>query len=342
MLPPINEIDFVMIWVDDADPQWLVEKAKYSQAIRQTDEVDRHDYRYRDWDNLRYWFRAVEKFAPWVRKIHFVTAGHLPPWLNIEHPQLNHVKHSDYIPTKYLPTFSSYPIELNLHRIKDLREQFVYFNDDMFILRPVAPTDFFVHGKPCAMASLSTLFSYDYDDPFYYTLFNHWTVLHRSFPDKRKYMMKNLRKYLSFNYDFRVIKNNLSKLLRRQFYGFDTPHGAASFLKSTFVEVWQKVGKILDRTCEHKFRSVLDVHQYLIQNWQIMSGNFYPYNFSQNFRYFDTFPRDTAELAATIINQSCNILCLNDTHRCADFVAVKNIANESFAAILGEKSGYEK
>ena len=52
-------------------------------------------------------------------------------------------------PEEYLPTFNSHTIEMNLHRIKGLSEQFVYFNDDMFINKPMKPRDFFVHGKPC-------------------------------------------------------------------------------------------------------------------------------------------------------------------------------------------------
>ena len=50
------------------------------------------DERYRDWDNLQYWFRGVEQFAPWVRENSFVTWGHLPKWLNTEHPKLHIVK----------------------------------------------------------------------------------------------------------------------------------------------------------------------------------------------------------------------------------------------------------
>lgn len=46
-------------------------------AISNSFELDIREERYRDWDNLQYWFRGVEKFAPWVRKIHFVTWGHL-------------------------------------------------------------------------------------------------------------------------------------------------------------------------------------------------------------------------------------------------------------------------
>ena len=83
-------------------------------------------------DNLQYWFRGVGKFAPWVNRIHFITYGHLPPWLNVDHPKINIVRHTDYIPKKYLPTFNSHVIELNIHRIEGLANCFVYFNDDTF------------------------------------------------------------------------------------------------------------------------------------------------------------------------------------------------------------------
>lgn len=101
------DIDFVILWVDDQDPIWIEDKNKYKgqQGNHTNNEV-----RYRDWQNLKYWFRAVEKYAPWVRKIHFVTCGQKPEWLNINHPKLNLVDHKDYIDEKYLPTFSSHTI----------------------------------------------------------------------------------------------------------------------------------------------------------------------------------------------------------------------------------------
>lgn len=67
---------------------------------------------------LKYWFRGVEKYAPWVHKIYFVTCGQKPDWLNENHDKLVLVNHEDYIPHEYLPTFSSHTIELNFHRIK--------------------------------------------------------------------------------------------------------------------------------------------------------------------------------------------------------------------------------
>lgn len=65
-----DKIDFVIAWVDGNDPKWKKEREKYMPKSGN----DARDVRYRDWDNLKYWFRGVEKFAPWVNKIHFVTA----------------------------------------------------------------------------------------------------------------------------------------------------------------------------------------------------------------------------------------------------------------------------
>ena len=118
-----QKIDFVITWVDDSDLEWREEKAKFSGE-------DTRESKYRDWGLLKYWFRGVEKFAPWVNRVHFVTYGHIPEWLNTECPKLNIVKHDDFIPKEYLPTFSSHTIELNLHRIPGLMEHFSYFNDD--------------------------------------------------------------------------------------------------------------------------------------------------------------------------------------------------------------------
>lgn len=139
----IPEIDFVITWVDGNDPDWQKQKMEYSIQPDLSQKQDDRKERYRDWDLLRYWFRGVERFAPWVRRIHFVTWGHLPSWLNKEHPKLNIVNHKDFIPEKYLPTFNSHAIEWNMHRIPGLAENFVYFNDDMFLIKKVRPEQYF-------------------------------------------------------------------------------------------------------------------------------------------------------------------------------------------------------
>ena len=69
------DIDVVILWVNGSDPAWMEEKSKYMPpAAADSNSANR----YRDWGILPYWFRAIEKFTPWVRKIHFVTWGHVP------------------------------------------------------------------------------------------------------------------------------------------------------------------------------------------------------------------------------------------------------------------------
>ena len=97
-----NDIDFVVTWVDGNDPEWQNTRAKFLGNITSGDNSGEN--RYRDWDLMRYWFRGVEKFAPWVRKVYFVTCGQKPEWLNAECSKLVLVDHKDYMPEEALPT----------------------------------------------------------------------------------------------------------------------------------------------------------------------------------------------------------------------------------------------
>lgn len=76
------KIDFVITWVDGSDPVWDMQRQETlrKQGIFVDESLDNSTARYRDWDILKYWFRGVETFAPWVNQIHFITYGHLPKW----------------------------------------------------------------------------------------------------------------------------------------------------------------------------------------------------------------------------------------------------------------------
>lgn len=63
----MSKIDFVITWVDGSDQQWQKDKNLHS-----SNGSDVRQSRYRDWGQLKYWFRAVEKFAPWVNKIQII------------------------------------------------------------------------------------------------------------------------------------------------------------------------------------------------------------------------------------------------------------------------------
>ena len=53
-----NTIDFVVMWVDCNDPVWQNKKKTYDDGNGESSNE-----RYRDWDNLRFWFRSVEKYG---------------------------------------------------------------------------------------------------------------------------------------------------------------------------------------------------------------------------------------------------------------------------------------
>ncbi len=82
------DIDFVLPWVDGSDENWIKSFNEYAPREKQK-SLDFSAERYRDYGLLKYWFRGVEKFAPWVRKVHFITNGQLPEWLNLKNPKLH-------------------------------------------------------------------------------------------------------------------------------------------------------------------------------------------------------------------------------------------------------------
>ena len=332
------DIDFVVLWVDGNDPDWLKEKSKYDPEIV---AFDGGKQRYRDWNLMRYWFRAVETFAPWVHKVYFVTWGHVPSFLNIHAPKLCIVKHEDFIPEQYLPTFNSCSIEVNLHRIPGLSEHFVYFNDDMFLLRPCAPEDFFRDGLPCLYSIEKPLmFSNTYITPPHH-FFNDLGAINRNF-NKRDQVRKNRFKYISKKYNW---KDNVRTLLLERLYpdsflGFAFSHGPSPYLKSTFSEVWKAETECLDISCKEKFRTNRQVNQCIMQWWQIAKGAVSPSRTDNLYIFIfnDTIDRICKE----ITSQGHRFICLQDSDVfTGDTEELSAKMIQAFDAILPDKSQFE-
>lgn len=130
-------------WVDGGDPSWRRQFEQWSARWPSDVGADGRDpSRYRDNGELRYALRAIDAYAPWFRRIHVVTAGQRPAWLR-DHPRVALVDHADVLGDDCLPTFNSHAIEACLHLIPGLSENFIYFNDDVFLGREVTVEDFF-------------------------------------------------------------------------------------------------------------------------------------------------------------------------------------------------------
>jgi len=134
------KIDAVITYVDMYEQVWL---ANY---IKTFDCNLINACRYKPLGTIHLQIECIRRFMPWINNIYVVVS-------NKEQLQTNRaivITHDQFIPEKYLPTFNSTTIEMFLYRIPGLADYFIYFNDDMFPIRPVDETAFF-NGKPvCA------------------------------------------------------------------------------------------------------------------------------------------------------------------------------------------------
>ena len=312
-------IDFVITWVDGNDPAWRAEKAAYSQKSMEDDREER----YRDYGLLRYWFRGVEQFAPWVRKIHFVTCGH-----------------EEIIPKEFLPTYNSNVIELYLYRIPELAEHYVYFNDDMFFLRPVSPEDYFRNGLPCDLLAFQPVVANPANPVMSHLFLNNALFLSRYF-DKRENVKKQPGKYFHFGYPPLYFFYNILELAFPKFTGFYNVHGPASFCRQTYRELWKREEELLLEMSSHRFRDKEDLTIYLFRDWQKLTGNFYAKNLLKDFAYFD-LSNDNRRLCALIRNKKKKMLCINDANEQIDFEKTKAELLEAFETVLPDRSSFEK
>lgn len=326
------KIDFVIPWVDGSDPEWRKEKNKYSGEI----SSDNEENRYRDFDNLQYWFRGIEKYTPWVNKIHFITWGHLPEWLNTNHPKINVVYHEDYMDEAYRPTFNARPIELNLHKIEELSEYFVFFNDDTFITRKMEPTDFFKDNLPL---DIGVLDAFSVREDHSYSSMNALRIINNHF-DKRTSIKNNLTKWFSPKYGSQLYRN-VALYPWKYFTGFLSPHLPVAYKKSTFFEVWDKEESVLDATSRSKFRTKEDVTIWLMRFWRLAKGEFIPQKLS-GLNYSISSKVISEKAAKDITNQTYQMVCLNDVVPDEEFDEVKKILNDGLNNLLPDKSSFEK
>lgn len=317
------------------DPEWQTGFSKYVHNKKNT-KNGISKARFRDNGFLKYWFRGVEQFAPWVRKIHFVTSGQKPEWLDTDNPKINLVSHKDIIPGEFLPTYNSVVIERYIYKIPGLAEHFVYFNDDFYIINKVEKERFFRNGLPCDIA----VFDYNPSWSQWYTrIKNNIRLINHHF-DKREVMTLHHDKWFDKSYGFKARWNYILKLYDK-FITLRVPHNAQPYLKTTFEEVWAVVGKELTETSSNRFRALTDYTPELFRTWQICRGNFHPYNTYCDTKMFPLMIRPRQAVEA-IYGQSYTLICLNDNVHIRKYdMVIGNIRN-AFKHILPDKSSFEK
>ena len=336
-----EKIDFVVTWLDSTDEEWQRQFSYYKQKT--TGKTDAA--RFRNMDIFQYWFRAVELYAPWVNKIFLVTNGTFPKWINKENPKLGLIRHSDYIPEEYLPTFNSRTIELYMHRIPELSEQFVYFNDDFFLNAPVTADLFFKDGLPCDnnAETIYNIPTFDLRDGYgiYMSILADIGVVNAHF-NRRKTVRQSLRRW----YGPHLGRQNLllRYLLRNSsiFVGFQWRHSEQPFLKSVFEDAWRKAPEVLQASST-QFREEAKLNHYFFRYWQFASNRFYPVKMYKSVT-LSPCSSEIDNIRRVLHNQAITSVCINDNPTCPDeeFASVnielQRILEEKFPV----KSSFEK
>lgn len=291
-------MDIVITYVDGNDPVWKRDYEKYTN-------VPVMEKRFRDWGTLKYLLRGVEVNMPFIRNVFLVVShpSQVPAWANTENLRI--VLHSDIIPEEYLPTFNCNPIEMHLHRIPGLDEEYLYFNDDLYPVGPCNPEDFFRNGKGVIWFS------------------RHWIV-----SGMYKHICKNSDSYAR------------KALGMKPSWSFVRPqHTCTPMLKSECEKLYgilkNEILSSLTRT-----RTQDNLNQYLFLDYQYYQGKMIQEKISN--KHISVALASEAKLREAVLNPKRNILCVNDVHLSdKKYEALQKSLIEAFEQKFHDKSKYE-
>nr|WP_255672852.1 stealth conserved region 3 domain-containing protein [Glycomyces amatae] len=230
-------VDVVYTWVDGADRAWRRRRAEADRSPYHAESAS--EARYLDREELRFSLRSLHANAPWVRHVYLVTDAQRPHWLDADAPGLTIVDHRDlFDDPDCLPTFNSHAIETQLHRIEGLSEHFLYFNDDMFVGRPIGPQLFF---EPNGLAKFFPAETFVDMDP----------VSRADSPPNAAF--KNDRALIE-----RAFGRTISRMMK---------HVPYPLQRSVLAEMAKEFDEDLARTARSAFRDVTDVSTVTLQHY---------------------------------------------------------------------------
>jgi hypothetical protein len=143
----MEKIDAVITWVDGSEPNY---QRKLKEHLSNNDTIKRQ---YLQANEINLCVASIVKYAPFIRKIFIVTDKQSPNLDSVKHivskEKIEIVDHEEIFRDniEFLPTFNIRSRDALLFKIKDLSEKFIYFNDDMFLVKKTNPEDWFVGDK---------------------------------------------------------------------------------------------------------------------------------------------------------------------------------------------------
>lgn len=292
-------MDAVITYVNGNDPVWKRDYEKYT-------DVPVMQKRFRDWGTLKYLLRGIETKMPFIRNVFLVVShpSQVPDWVDTSNLKI--VLHEDIIPKEFLPVFNCNPIEMNLHKIKGLDEEYLYFNDDIFPVGDCRPEDFFRDGKGVI--------------GFY-----------------RHVLTLNMYKKLCRNSD-RVARKALG--LPRSCVFIRPQHICTPMLKSVCAEVYDAVRDEIRRTESSRVRSMTDMCQYLFLDYMYHKGLIIDEKISN--KHFSVAASSPDMLGSFLMNPTRKMVCINDVHLSEKrYEALHDAVIDAFEAKFPVKSRFE-
>ncbi|MBY0408023.1 MAG: stealth conserved region 3 domain-containing protein [Rickettsiales bacterium] len=273
-------IDMVILWVTDQDPAWRESFRRHpprAPADQDHDELA-GPRRFRDFNTLKYVLRSIERYAPWYNRLFLVTCGHTPDWLNLFHPRLVLKRHDEFFKNPaHLPVFNSNAIQVNLHHIPELAEQFVLFDDDDVLAAPTRPEEFFLRGLPVKPPYWSCAVTHA---PYERHCIHNMRLVRKTLGTPLIHR-RNIVKLLNY-FDPRVCAYNLLAVARWLRAGksglipggFD--HLPTPMLKSYNAQIEAWFGDYFAQTSSHRFREDEEASPFFINKVYYAKGHFHP------------------------------------------------------------------
>lgn len=293
-------MDAVITYVDGNDPVW---KRDYEK----TTNVPVMQKRFRDWGTLKYLLRGIESRMPFIGNVYLVVShpSQVPVWVNQE--KLKIVLHKDIIPEEFLPTFNCNPIEMHLHRIPGLDEQYLYFNDDMFPVGDCKSEDFFRDGK-AVIGYYRHLFAF------------------------------GMYKKICRNSD-RLARKALG--MKPSCFFTRPQHICSPMLRSQCEELYARVENDIRKTSATRTRTEENLNQYLFLDYMNYKGLVLHDKISN--KHFSVAVASAESLRSFLNKPTRNLVCINDVHLDEErYETLRRAIIDAFESAFPVKSKYEK
>ncbi len=263
-----DPIDAVICWVDGDDPLHQQKMAPFLKNEKRSSIPGAHPTRFASVNEIKYCVLSVLTYAPFLRNIYIVTDDQDPGVHNEVKKyfpeRVDSVKVVDHKEIfrgyeKNLPIFSSRAIESLIWRIDGLSDNFIYLNDDLFLIRETRKQDFFVDNSPVLRGS------WCYDQ--YFRLL--WKKLQKAL---HSYLLGN--KNFKSRSSFHLVQWKAAYYMGMKWKYFYMDHTPHPLNRETAEIFFNKHKNILEKNLKHRFKNH---HQFnfisLLYHYELLHGN---------------------------------------------------------------------